>query len=319
LRGTVCSVLLAFALGGQAQTTSKVARIGVLGSSPAPAWAETFRQALRDLGWIEGKNLVLDWRFTHGQEELHAEHATEFVRSKVNVIFAPLALQVEAARQATSTIPIVFCCHTDPVSAKHVESLARPGRNATGVAQFTFDTTTKRLEMLKKTLPNAVHVAVLRNPDLPEHTLAMPALQEAAKRLGVRLSTADARHADDLEAAYAAFKRARADAVLVLFSAATYPNRAKLAELQLKYQLPSAHLERDQAAAGALMSFGVSTTHIMQRSASFIDRILKGANPSALPVEQVTHYDFVINLKAAGALGVSVPQPVLLSATEIIR
>lgn len=312
------AALLAVSLAGQAQTSAKVARIGALGTAPSPAW-EYFRQGLRDLGWIEGKNLIIEWRFTKGRGELHAEHAAEFARMKVDVIIAPLSLQVEAARKATPTIPIVFCCHTDPVGHGHVASLTRPGGNITGVAQFTFDISTKRLEILKKTLPNVVHVGVLRNPDYVEHGPVMAVLQEAGARLGLRLTTADARYPDEFESAYGALSSARADAVFVLLTPTTYVNREKLAHLELKYRLPSAHTSRDHVRAGALMSFGVNTEDIMRRSATFVDRILKGAKPGELPIEQATKYDFAINLRTAKALEIAIPQTALLSATEVIE
>jgi putative ABC transport system substrate-binding protein len=314
----IFAMALAFAPASQAQAPAKVARVGALGTAPSPAW-EYFRRGLRDLGWVEGKNLIIEWRFTQGRSELHAEHAAEFARKKVDLIFAPFSLQVEAARKATGTIPIVFCCHIDPVGHGHVASLTRPGGNITGVANFTFDITTKRLEILKKTLPNATRVGVLNNPDYVEHRPAMTALQEAGARLGVRLSTADARNPDEFESAYAALSRARADAVFVLFTPATYVNRDKLAQLELKYRLPSAHTSSEHAKAGSLMSFGVNTDDIMRRSAAFVDRILKGAKPGELPIEQATKYDFAINLRTAKDLGIAIPQTALLSATEIIE
>lgn len=312
------AALLGASLAGQAQTPAKLAHIGALGTAPSPAW-ESFRHAMRELGWVEGKNLIIDWRFTKGRSELHTEHAAEFARKKVDLIFAPFSLQVEVARKATGTIPIVFCCHIDPVGHGHVASLTRPGGNITGVANFTFDITTKRLEVLKKTLPNAVHVGILNNPDYAEHGPAMVALQEASARLGLRLSTANARYPDEFESAYAALSRAGADAAFVLFTPATYVNRQKLAALELKYRLPSSHMASDHAKAGALMSFGVSTDDVMRRSAAFVDRILKGAKPGELPIEQATKYDFVINLRTAKALGIAIPQTALLSATEIIE
>jgi putative ABC transport system substrate-binding protein len=318
--GALLVMLLAVLPEAQAQTQTpgRVARVGALGTAPSPAW-EYFRQGLRDLGWVEGKNLIIEWRFTKGRSELHAEHAAEFARLKVDVIFAPFSLQVEAARKATRTIPIVFCCHIDPVGHGHVASLTRPAGNITGVANFTLDITTKRLEVLKKTLPHAIHVGVLNNPDYVEHAPAMAALQEAGARLGVRFSIADARHPDEFESAYAALSRARVDAVFVLFTPATYVSREQLAQLELKYRLPSAHMAIEHAQAGALMSYGVSSDHIMQRSATFVDRILRGAKPGELPIEQATKYDFAINLRTAKALGIVIPQTALLSATEMIE
>jgi putative ABC transport system substrate-binding protein len=311
-------MLLAVLPEAQAQTPGRVARVGALGTAPSPAW-EYFRQGLRDLGWVEGKNLIIEWRFTKGRSELHAEHAAELVLLKVDVILAPLSPQVEAARKATRTIPIVFCCHTDPVGHGHAASLTRPGGNITGVASFQHDVTVKRLEALKRTLPKVAHVGVLINPDYPEHNRAMKGLQEGGTTLGVRITAADARHPEDFEPAYAMLSRTGADAVLVLLTPVTYVNRVRLAELEVKYRLPSAHDSIDHARAGSLISFGPSTDYIMRRSAAFVDRILKGAKPGELPIEQATQYQFALNLRTAKALGIAVPQTAIVSATDIIE
>lgn len=300
-----------------AQPPGKVARLGVMGTAPSPAF-EAFKRGLRANGWEDGKNIVIEWRYAGDQPERHAEQAAEFVRLKVDAIFAPLSLQVEVARKATSTIPIVFCCHTDPVRYGHVASLTRPGGNVTGVANFTMDVTTKRLEALKMVMPNAKHIGVLRNPKYLEHEPGVEALQQRAGPLGLRLTVIDAPRLEDFDAAYAALSRARVDAAMVLFTPAVFVNRHRLAELELRYRVPTIYTSSEHPRVGALMSFGPNLEHIMTRSAAFLDRILKGAKPADLPVEQATKYDLIINLKTAKVLGVSVPKTALIAATELI-
>ncbi len=305
------------ALAADAQQPKRVARIGWLGIARSPL-EEGFKLGLLDLGWIEGQNVIIEWRYA-GKVERLPEMAAELVRLNVDVILAPSSTQVRAARQATSTIPIVFASHADPVGVGDVVSLARPGGNITGVSQLLTDLSPKLLQLLKEAVPGAARIAVLWNPTTPSHPPALKAMEEAARILGVRLQTLEARGPEDFDSAFAAMDRERAGALLVVPSPMSFFQRERLAELALKHRLPAMSALRENAEAGGLMSYGPDLYKMFRRSAALVDKILKGAKPADLPVEQATEFELVVNLKTAKALGLTLPQSVLVRAADVIQ
>jgi putative ABC transport system substrate-binding protein len=313
--------LLAAPLVVEAQQAGKIPRVGVMaigsGTPPSPTY-EAFRQGLRDLGWIEGQNIIVDVRWTPTVDRL-PEMAAEFVRMRVDVIFAASSTQVEPARQATKTIPIVFATHADPIGVGHVASLARPGGNITGLAQLLTELSAKELELLREALPQVTRIGVLWNPTTPSHPPALRAVDGAAETLGVQVQRVPAQSADEFDTALSTMTQARAGAFLVLPSPLTYVQRARLAEVALKRRLPGMFGFRENAEAGGLMSYGPDLKDLFRRAAIYVDKILKGAKPADLPVEQAQKFELVINLQTAKALGLTIPQSLLLRADEIIQ
>jgi putative ABC transport system substrate-binding protein len=304
-----------------AQPPGKVARLGLLRFGPASAYAgrvEALRTGLRDLGYVEGKNLVIEFRWAATVDQL-SELAAELVRLQVDVIFATSSTEVEPARQATKTIPIVFATHADPVGLGHVASLAQPGGNITGLSSFLTEPVTKALEILKQALPHMTRVGVVLTLTAPSHRPAADALAAAAPHLGVQLLTVSVRTPDDLDGAFATLARERVGGVVVVGSALTAAHRTRLAELALQHRLPSMFTVRENVEAGGLMSYAVDLVDLTRRAATYIDKILKGAKPADLPVEQASTYQLVINLKTAQALGLTLPPMVLFQADEILR
>jgi putative ABC transport system substrate-binding protein len=279
---------------------------------------EVLGAALGELGYVEGKNIAIEKMWAETADELPGL-AVELVRRNVNVIFAPSSTEVEAARQATQTIPIVFAFHADPVGVGHVGSLPRPGGNITGLTMLLTDLSAKELEILKEAVPQASRIGILWNPTTPSHAPALKAIEAGAEKLGVKLELVPARTHDDLPVAFATMKEERVDAVLVVSSPLARIERSLLAELELKHRLPVMFGTRFNVEVGGLMSYAADLDDLTRRAAVYIDKILKGAKPADLPVEQASKYQLVINLKTAKAVGISVPQTVLDRADEVIE
>ncbi len=303
-----------------AQPAGKVYRIGFLWDSPTvfPDAIEAFRQGLRDLGYVEGRNLTIEYRWTEGKPERVRELAEELVRLKVDVIMAPSSVYTAAARRATSTIPIVFMSHADPLGSGHVKSLARPGGNATGLTIMMTETNVKGLELFKGAVPRLSRVAVVWDPATPSHGPGLKAVEAAGPSLGLRIQSVPVRRASEFERAFSTMVRERADGILVLSTPLFIAGATRLAELALTHKLPSLFGPKHHVVAGGLMSYSPRRADLYRRGATFVDNILKGANPADLPVEQATTFEFVINLKTARALALTIPQAMLARADEII-
>jgi putative tryptophan/tyrosine transport system substrate-binding protein len=316
------TALFAWPLVARAQQQPKIARLGYLGSGTPAASAnrvEALRAGLRDLGYVEGKNLVVEFRWARTVEQLN-EAAAELARMKVDIIFATSSTESEPARRATGTIPIVFATHADPESAGHVASLARPGGNMTGLADIQTVITPKRLEILKTTVPRATRFGVLWTPTAPSGRPFVQAADDTGGKLGVQLLTVSVSTAAEFGGAFERMAQDRVGAVLVHGAAlTTRDNRPLLAELALKHRLPTMFGVRENVVAGGLMSYGPDHIDLTRRAAVYIDRILKGAKPAELPVEQASTYQLVINLKTAKALGLTIPPSVLRGADELIQ
>jgi putative ABC transport system substrate-binding protein len=301
---------------------ARMSRIGYLGFGPAAAYAarvEAWRAGLRDLGWFEGKNIIIEFRWADRVDELPAL-AAGLVRLPVDVIFASSSTLVEPARQATHTIPIVFSNHADPVGIGHVASLARPGGNITGLSMLLTDIAAKELEILTQILPQAKRIGVIWNPTTPSHVSAVRAVETAGEKLGVKLVLVPIRAAEDFEGAFATMAGEQADGFLVVPSPLFTSYRATIAELALKRRLPGMFGHRDLIAdVGGLMSYGADIDDLNRRAAFYIDKILKGAKPADSPVEQASKYQLVINLKTAKALGLQIPDRLLALADEVIE
>jgi putative ABC transport system substrate-binding protein len=315
--------LLAAPIVAEAQKPGKVYRVGILGetaSDPSEVrlW-QIFRAALQERGWIEGKNLLIESRWAEGNSARLPELAADLVRLKVDLIVTRGSYMVQGARKATSSIPIVFTMHADPERSGHVASLARPGGNITGLAVLMTELNVKGLEILISAVPQAKRIAVLWNPDAPSHPPGLRALEEAARPFQLQLQTVVARTGTDLESAFSSMARAHAQAVLVLSFGPYMAERQRVAELALRHRLPTFFGLRDFVEAGGLMSYAADLSDLLRRAAIYVDKILRGAKPADLPVEQPTKFELVINLKTAKALGLTIPQSVLARADEIIQ
>ena len=304
------------------QQPAKVPRIGFLqASSPSVNrhFADAFRQGLRAFGYVEGQNIAIEERWAEGKFERLPDLAAELVRLKVDVIVVGSTPGSRAAKQATTTIPIVMVNVGDPVGTGLVASLARPGGNVTGLSDLTVDMSAKRLELLKEVAPTASRVAVLWNPTHPTNPLQLRETQVAAQALGLTLQPVEVRSSDEFERAFAAMTRERASVLLVLGDILTVLHRSRVADLAAKNWLPAMYPFREQAEAGGLMSYGPSLPDMYRRAAAYVDKILKGSKPGDLPVEQPTKFELVINLKTAKTLGLKIPQSVLVRADEVIQ
>jgi putative ABC transport system substrate-binding protein len=313
---------LAAPLGSLAQQKGKVWRIGFLGAATASGSArrvEALRAGLRDLGYVEGKNIVIEFRWAEGNYERLPQLAAELVRLKVDVLVTAGTPSILAAKSATTTIPIVMASGGDPVATGLVTSLARPGGNVTGMAGFSPELMVKRLELLKDVFPRARQVAVLFNPDNPSHIkISLPVMDAAAKSLKLELHQFGARGPSEFESAFAAMAKRRVDAVVTSQDSMRTDNAGAIANLAAKMRLPSVGFP-EFAEAGGLMAYGVNRVEFFRRAAYFVDRILKGARPGDLPVEQATRFETVLNLKSAKALGLQFPQAVLARADRVIE
>src|SRR5215471_10131743 len=317
------SLLLALSVPVQAQQPAKISRIGYLTGEPLPgisASRDAFRQGLRELGYVEGKNLVIEWRVSEGKPDHELALASELVSLKVDVIVGGGSLSIRAARQATAIIPIVMVNGGDAVGSGFVANLARPGGNITGLASLRTELSGKRLELLKETVPKISHVAVLASSISQDYSKVLQELDAAAGAFGMTLQYQDIRSPKDIETAFRAAVKGRADAVFFRVpNAFAGSQRPQIAELAVKSRLPAIYERAEYVAVGGLMSYGVSETDLARRAATYVDKILKGAKPAALPVEQPKKFEFIINLKAAKQIGLTIPPNALAGADRVIR
>jgi putative ABC transport system substrate-binding protein len=304
-----------------AQQSGKVWRIGYLTPGSGPnAFVEAFREELRTLGYIEGRNLSIEYRYAAGKEERLPELAAELVQLKVDVIVTPATPAIAAAKRATSAIPIVMIAPTDAVGSGLVASLARPGGNVTGMTYLSTDLAGKRLQLLREVLPKAARVAVLAfKGGSGASELFLEKLQAAARQMGITLIVRKENEAAALGDAFAAMERERAQALIVEITPFTGDNRKRIVELAAQHRLPTLIEARGFVQIGGLMSYGPSLLEMYRRSAHYVDRIFKGAKPADLPVEQPTKFELVINMNTAKTLGLTIPQSMLARADEVIR
>jgi putative tryptophan/tyrosine transport system substrate-binding protein len=307
---------LAWAGATHAQRSAKIRRIGLLSAFSSSDRFEAFRQGLRELGWVEGKNIVIEYRYAEGSIQRLRELAAEFVDLKVDIIVAPHSSGARAARRATTTIPVVMTFIGDPVDVGLVKSLPRPGGNITGLAQISSALAGKRLELLKEMIPKLSRVALLWCP--PLWSGLWKELQLSSRRLGLQLYSMEVRNTNDFEKAFDDAVRARAGALFISPALLIYVNLKRIAGLAIKNRLPSIYDFSHYAENGGLLTYGTNS-ELDQRAAVFVDKIFKGAKPADLPIEQPTKFDLVINLKTAKLLGITVPQSILVRAERVIE
>ncbi|WP_213735690.1 ABC transporter substrate-binding protein [Bradyrhizobium sp. dw_411] len=313
-----CTVVLSMPARAQ---SIKMRRIGYLGFGPASSWTseiEALRGGLRNLGYVEGKDITIEYRWAERADQTF-DLAAQLVQMNVDVIFAPASTQVEPARRATNAIPIVFAQHADPVGLGDVKSLSHPGGNITGMSMLLTELSVKELEIFKETFPNAARIGILWNPTTPSHPTALTAIEAASEKLGVRVVLARAGTAAEIQEAFETMSRERVSGVLVLSSPLYNARSELLAECQMKHRLPEIFANKGNVSAGGLMSYGADLDDLYRRAAVYIDKILKGAKPADLPVEQASKYVMVVNLKTAKALGITIPPTVLARADDIIE
>ena len=303
----------------EAQQAGKVPRIGVLANIRSPA-TEGFEQGLKELGYVEGKNIIIEWRLAEGKFDRLPDLAAELVRLKVDVIVAPALPYVQAAKNATKTIPIVFALVPDPVAAGFVVSLGRPGGNITGLTSTAGpEIAGKRVELLKEAVPEITRVAILSNPPDPLAVAFLRETQMAARSLGVQLQVVEVRGPKELDSAFSAIMREGAGGVVELGHVMFYAERKRIAELAVKNRLPTMYAYRESVDAGGFVCYAANFPDLMRRAATYVDKILKGAKAADLPVEQPTKFEFIINLKAAKQIGLTIPPNVLARADRVIR
>jgi len=322
--GTLAGGLVAASAGAEAQQAAKIARIGYLAPSLAasPHNHEAFRQGLRDLGYVEGRNLVIEYRDAEGTFERLPALAAQLVALKVDVIVAPNTVGTLAAKHATGTLPIVFATAGDPVASGVVTSLARPGGNVTGLSLLAPELVGKCLELLKQAVPGVSRVAALWEPGVVGERTDKDMLKRAegaARALGVRFQVVEARGPAEFDRAFSDMTRARAGALTVLGSTMFSTERRRLVDLAAKNRLPAVYPWREFVDAGGLMAYGANIADLYRRAATYVDKILKGAEPANLPVEQPTKFELVINLKTAKALGLTIPPSLLQRVDQVIE
>jgi putative tryptophan/tyrosine transport system substrate-binding protein len=319
--GTLAGGFLAAPLAAEAQPAGKIPRIGFLfyGAPGPSAEIDAFRQGLRELGYIEKQNIAVEYRFASGQVERLPELAAELVRLKPDVIVTPATPPSLSAKQATRTIPIVFAGIADPVGAGLIVDFARPGGNITGVASISAELGGKRLELLKGVAPKAARVAVLYNPGDRANVLVLKQLQESAPALGLTLQPLAVRGPGEFNGAFVAMTREHVPALFVAAGVLTFEHRKTLVDLAVKSRIPTMWGHRQFVDAGGLMSYAVNYYDQVRRAATYVDKILKGAKPGDLPVEQPTKFELVINIKAAKDIGLTIPQSLLGRADQVIE
>jgi putative ABC transport system substrate-binding protein len=306
----------------QAQQAEKIPRIGIVTLQPLSAVAardEAFRRGLRELGYLEGKNIVIEHRSAEGKFDRLPGLMSEIVRLKVDIIVSHGPTTTRAAKKATSTIPIVMAQDTDPIGNGFVASLARPGGNITGLSSLTADLSGKRLELLKEILPKLSRVAVFGTSTNPGNTQSRNETELAAGALGVKLQYSDVIVPKDLETAFQSAGRARADAVFVIRGPLLNSQRTQVVQLAEKHRLPATYPTNEYVEAGGLMSYDANSNDLARRAATYVDKILKGAKPADLPVEQPIKFEFIVNLKAAKQIGLTIPPNVLVRADKVIK
>ena len=306
----------------EAQQSAKIPRVGYLtvaSLSSNLARVEAFRQGLREHGYVEGKNIVIEWRSGEGKLERQGELTSELVRLNVDVIVTSGPSMTRAAKKATATIPIVMAQDTDPVGNGFVASLARPGRNITGLSVLSPELSGKQLELLKEIVPKLFRVVVLANSNEPANRKTLKEIESASETFGVQLQPFDVLASKDIEAAFRTATKVHADALLVLASALLADHRTQIANLALKSRVPVMYFSGISVEAGGLMSYGPSLTDLSRRAAVYVDKILRGIKPADLPVEQPTKFELVINLKTAKQIGLTIPPNVLARADRVIK
>ncbi|HEX9146383.1 MAG TPA: ABC transporter substrate-binding protein [Candidatus Binatia bacterium] len=318
----LCAMLFALCVSGQAQQPTKVPRIGFQLDAPATTAAtriEAFRQGLRELGYIEGKNIIIEWRSADGKPERRSEIAAELVRLKVDVIVSAGPTATRAIKEATSTIPIVMGQDTDPVGSGFVASLARPGGNITGLAALAPEMSGKELQLLKEIVPRLSRVAIIGNSTNPGDAQSLRETVLAAGSFEIYLRYLDIIEPKDIEPALRAAAKGHADALLMLGNPILNAHRKQIVDLAVKHRLPATYARPEYVDAGGLMYYGTSYNDLFRRAATYVDKILKAANPADLPVEQPTKFELVINLKAAKQIGLTIPSNVLARADRVIK
>jgi ABC-type uncharacterized transport system substrate-binding protein len=323
--GGIVAIGVAFAMCGavvEAQQPTTVPRIGFLSAVPLSSMSarvEALRQGLRELGYVEGQNVVIEYRFAEGKPDQVSYNAAELVRLKVDAMVTAGATDTRAAKRATSTIPIVMAFDSDPVGSGFVASLARPGGNITGLSSLIPEITGKQLELLKEIVPRLSRVAAFGSSIEPGNAQALKETEGAARALGLKLQYLEVQSSDDLESAFKAATRERSQALVVLRNPVASTHRKELVGLVAKSRIPVMFPRRDYVESGGLMSYGASDTDLFRRVAIYVDKLLKGAKPADLPVEQPTKFELVINLKAAKQIGLTIPPNVLARADKVIR
>jgi ABC-type uncharacterized transport system substrate-binding protein len=326
-RAAVLSILvvvvqIAFGLIGQAQQPKKVPRIGYLSAGSASinlTRLEPFRQGLRELGYVEGKNIVIEYRYTEGKTDRFSALAAELVREKVEVILTVGTNSTQAARRATDTIPVVMTFVADPIGSGFVASLARPGGNITGLTNLAPELSGKWLELLKEMVPKSLRVGVLIDPTTPAQKVLLKEMEGTAKTLAVEVQPAEVRAPNAIESAFATLKKGRPNALIVLLQPRTMDYQKRIVEFAAMQRLPTMSHWQEYVAAGGLAFYGASIHDMYRRAATYVDKILKGTKPADLPVEQPTKFEFVINLKTAKQIGLTIPQSVLYRADKVIK
>jgi len=308
----------AWPLVTRAQQSAKIPIIGFLGLAPEFSGVQALRAGLRDLGYIEGRNVIIVWQWAGKVEQLPGL-AAELVALPVDVIFAPSSTFVEAARKATSTIPIEFAVHADPVGLGHVASLAQPGGNITGMSMLLTELAAKGLEVMTETVPQLRRLGILWNPTTPSHPRALKAIEAAGEKLGVELRMVPSQTLEDFDGAFSTMKQEAVDGLLAVASPLIVAQAAPLAGFALKHRLPAMFPFKENVEAGGLVSYGADRDDLYRRAAAYVDKILKGIKPADIPVEQASKYQLVINLKTAKALGLKLPPQVLARADEVIE
>jgi len=315
----------AFVVGGVAALAApfaaegKVARVGLLGTTFAPPVLMGLAEGLKQRGWIEGQNLVLERRFSEGKAERFPALVAEFIKLNVDVLVTSGGPAAQAAKNATRTVPIVMAAIIDPIGMGLVASLVRPGGNVTGISWLGVDLSVKRLALLKETVPSIARVAVLFNPANPGNTLAAKEMRAAAPGLKLTLHFQELRNPDDFEGALAGLTGARPDALFTVADPLMYRHRAQILDFAMKRRLPAIYEWKEFVELGGLMAYGVNLTELFKHAATFVDKFLKGAKPGDLPVEQVITFELVLNLRTAKALGLTIPQTMLLRADQVIE
>jgi len=319
----LCVLLFALSFSAEAQQHGKIPRIGILlpsaPSTAADANLEAFRQGLRELGYVDGRNIILEYRWAENREDQYPALVAELIRLKVDIIFTSSTPAVLVAKQATKTIPIVFPLSSDPVSVGIVDSFARPGENATGLSSMASDLWPKRMELLKESFPKVSRLAMIWNSSNPGMKLRAKETVASAGPLGVTVQDRGVRDLDGLEGLFAILSKDRPDALLTMVDPFTRFHLKRILEFAAKNRLPAMYEERSFVEAGGLISYGPSNAELYRRSATYVDKILKGANPADLPVEQPIRFELFINLKTAKELGLTIPQSVLYQADKVIK
>ena len=316
----VCAVVFALCSSAQGQQTKKIPRIAFLSPTSDDTRVEAFRQGLRELGYIEGQNITVEYRWAEGKFERISDLAVELVRLNVDLIVAVVTQASLAAKKATTTIPIVMVGVADPVGSGLVASLARPGANLTGTSSMTAEIVGKQIELLQSTFPEISRFVALWNPANPTfQAIQRKEAETAARALGVQLQVQEARGSDEIDRAFSALARQRTRAIIILNDPVFTAERKRIADQSAKYRIASVSGTLEYPDAGGLMAYGPSFPEIYRRAATYVDKILKGAKPADLPVERPTKFEFVINLKTAKQIGLTIPSNVLARADRVIK